>query len=517
MTAVEEAANPRETGARAAQRQHLRGSSLMVVGRLLSMVLNLAVQVVAVRTLGKTDYGIFAYAVSIGSLGASASILGQDAALGRFLALHDEQGDHGRGQGVIVVTFATVFLLGSALVAGLVGLHAAGVDITDDHRAVAALLILAASAPFTALDTMFLTLFAVVAEPTAIFWRRHVLGPGLRLASVLLIMVTSGSVEALAVAYLVSGIIGIGLYVVLAVKVLRRHPLGRRGLTRTYPVRQMWAYGLPLVTSDVVQTLRATLVVVFLEAMRSVDEVGAFRAVVPVAQLNAVAMQSFRLLYLPQAARLFARDDSAGVAGLYWQSAAWLAVGTFPVFVATFALAEPVTRLLFGAAFASSAPVLAVMALGHYVSAALGLNVQTLRASGQVKLVALLDGVTAVVGLGLNLVLIRQFGALGAGLATTGVLLLQNLLVHVGLRRVLDGLPLPAGHRPVYASVAAGALALLAVQQLVRPPLAASLALAVVVSGVVVVGNRRVLRVADTFPEAGRLPLVGRYLVGGRA
>ena len=484
----------------------------MLAGRMLAMVTNLVVQVTAVRYLGKTDYGIFAYALAIASLAASASILGQDRALGRFLALYDENGDHGRGQGAIAVAMGTVFLLGSAIAATVIGLHALGIDVTSDERAVTTLLILIALAPLTALDTLFISLFAVVASPKAIFWRRHVVTPLLRLASVLFVVATAGSVEHLAIAYLISGLIGVGLYVALAIRVLRRHQLGQRHV-REFPAGDLWRFGAPMVVSDVALALRATLVVIFLQALRNVEEVSAFRAVVPIAQLNVVAMQSFRLLYLPAAARLFARDDKKGVASLYWQSAAWLAVGTFPLFVATFSFAEPLTLLLFGEEYRSSARVLAVLSLGYYVSAALGLNALTLKASGRVALVVAVDTGTAIVGVALNLVLISEYGALGAAFATSGILILQNVLVHFGLRRILDGLPVPVDHRLAYVWIAGAAGALLAVQTLLEPPVTLTILLGTIATVAVLMRNRRMLQIGDTFPEVARLPVIGKYLV----
>ncbi len=493
------------------QRQHLRGSTLMVGGRLVSMVLNLVVQVLTVRYLGKTDYGVFAYAVSISSLGASATLLGQDKALAKFLPRYERLDDFGRAQGAMAVAFGTVFVLGLATAASIIGLHAVGIDLTSDEAAVATMLILVAVTPFTALDAVFVSLLAVVGRPRAIFVRRHVLTPCFRLTSVLVIMATAGSVESLAWAYLITGIVGVLVYVGMVKRLVSDHALGASA-RRSYPFRDMWGFGGPLVVSDVVQALRATLVIVFLEALRSVDEVGAFRAVLPVAQLNLALMQSFRLLYLPAAARMFERGDRAGVVRLYWQSAAWLTVGTFPIFAATFSFAEPVTRLLFGAEFASSASILAVLSIGYYLNAALGLNALTLAASGRVRLMVAADGTTAVIALALNLSLISAHGALGAAFATSGVLVVQNLLVHIGLRRTLDGLPFPRQHRAAYGSVIVGAGALFAIQQGLDPPLGASAVVGLVVSGSVLAVNRGVLALADTIPEVRRLPVVGKYL-----
>ncbi len=496
----------------AVQRGHLRGSSLMMVGRVISMTINLVVQIFTVRYLGKSDYGIFAYALAVASLGASACLLGQDRALSRYLAMADDDEDYGRGQGVIAVAVVTVFVLGCAIAALAVGLHVFGIDLSSDSAAITTMLIMLAASPFMGLDTVFSNLFAVIAKPTAIFWRRHVVTPMLRLGSVLFIIVTAGSVEQLAAAYLVTAIIGVGLYVVFARRLFQRHPLGQRH-SRSYPVGDMLRYGTPMVTSDIAQALRATIVIILLEAMHSIDEVGAFRAVLPIAQLNVVALQSFSILYLPAASRLFGRRDQRGVCDLYWQSAAWLAIGTFPIFVATFSLAGPTTQLLFGDDFASSANILAVLAFGYYFSSALGLNVLTLKASGNVRTVVAVDGITSVVALGLNIVLISQFGAMGAAVSTTCILLLQNVLVHVGLGRVIDDFRFPSSQVAVYAWVTGGASLLLAVETLIGPPPLVSFALGIVTVAVVLMANHHVLSIGEVYPEAGGLPLIGRFLV----
>ena len=136
---MEELDTAADEGQTDTERDHLRGSSLMLVGRVLSLVLNLVVQVVAVRYLGKTDYGVFAYAVSWSSIGASVALLGQDQSLGRFLPRYEISGQGSRAQGALVVAFATVTLIGSCIAALAIGMSALGVDL--DGAVLAALLV----------------------------------------------------------------------------------------------------------------------------------------------------------------------------------------------------------------------------------------------------------------------------------------------------------------------------------------------------------------------------------------
>lgn len=509
---MEELDTAADEGQTDTERDHLRGSSLMLVGRVLSLVLNLVVQVVAVRYLGKTDYGVFAYAVSWSSIGASVALLGQDQSLGRFLPRYEISGQGSRAQGALVVAFATVTLIGSCIAALAIGMSALGVDLGLEQQAVTVLVILIATCPLLALDELFLQLFAVVARPTAIFFRRHVLTPTLRLAAVVFVVVTSGSVLELAWLYLLVAFAGTGAYVAMIVKVLRRHPIIDRGdEARSYPIREMLRFGVPVYGSDMVNTLRSDVTIVILEALRSVREVGAYRAVWPVAHVNSVGLESFRLLYFPVVSRLFAENDTDGIKRLYWQSAAWIAVTSFPVFVATVTLSEPVTELLFGRDFADSAGALAVLSAGLYVNAALGLNNHTLRASGKVRLLVRIEIVVALSALGLTLLFVSQWGALGAALAMACSIVIQNVMTHLALHRILDGLPMSAEHRRTYASLLAAAVALTGLQQVLDPPLVFSAVLGAVTSAAVLWGNRDALAVGATFPELAKIPGLRRF------
>ena len=64
--------------------------------------------------------------------------------------------------------------------------------------------------------------------------------------------------------------------------------------------------------------------------------------------------ETFTFLYMPGASRLFARNDFAGISDLYWQSATWIAIASFPVFAITFSLSQSLTLMLFRGALCRS-------------------------------------------------------------------------------------------------------------------------------------------------------------------
>jgi O-antigen/teichoic acid export membrane protein len=511
IVAAASAASQRDT-----TKKHIRGSSLLLVGRLLSLVINLAVQVLMVRYLSKSDYGAFAYALSIASLGSSLAVFGLDKSITRFIPIYQEQGDYNKLFGTIVMMVGSILSLGLAIVLVFHGLHGViAQSFISDQQAVSLLLILIVLAPIDALDSLLVGMFAIFASPRAIFFRRHVLGPGLKLSAVLLLVLGQSDVYFLAGGYLAAGILGLIINLVMLFRVL-----GNRGLFQHFnfravemPAQAVFGFTIPLLTADLVFVLTSSLVIMLLEYFGNTTDVATFRAVVPVARLNLVVIQSFKFLFTPLAARMFARDDQPGINDLYWQSATWIAVISFPIFVMTFSLAWPLTILLFGVRYEKSAIILVLLALGHYFNAALGFNGMTLRVLGKVRYTFIVSFLTLVIGLGLNLLLIPSYGAVGAAIGTCGTLIAQNIFYQAGLLNTGINL-FEWRYLKVYLSIMLGALGLLLVQLTTSAPIYGDFALAVLVSLGVIVINRKLLNIEQTFPELLRFPLVRRLFNG---
>ncbi len=170
--------------------------------------------------------------------------------------------------------------------------------------------------------------------------------------------------------------------------------------TLDIPWREVLAFTVPLLTSDLVYILMNTSDAILLERFSGTAEVAAFRAVQPAAGMNQLVMTSFQLLFTPLAARMFARNDREGINNLYWQTAIWIAVAAFPLFALSFSMAGPLTVMLYTEEYAGSAIILALLSLGYYFSAALGFNGLTLKVYGKVRYIVVVNIGAALVNLG---------------------------------------------------------------------------------------------------------------------
>lgn len=491
----------------------IRGSSVMLVGRVAAMGVNFAAQVLVVRHLSKADYGAFAWALSSVLLLQSVIALGIDRADTRFFAHYDERDQPARLRGLLVIEASTVVMIGLAALGAALTMqaHLTG-TVAPNGLAAALLLVLLVLAPLQALDALVVNLFAVFASPWSVFVRRYVLEPGLRLLVVVGVVLSDGTTRALAWGYVLAGAVGLGIYLVLLVRLLDRTGLAGRfkAAPRELPLREVFTFSLPLLLSNLVAVATTELAVVVLGRYGGATEVGALRAVQPLAALNLVVMFSFMTLFAPAAARAIARGDLAAVRDLYWRTAGWITVLTAPVLLLTTVFARPVIDVTLGARYGDSAPYLASLSLGYFVNAALGFNGITVQMLGRLRFVLVTNLAVLAVMVGFDLLLIPRFGAGGAAVAVLATLLVHNLAKQAGLTGAVG--VWHRGHGRTVAGVMAVVLVLGAIEALARVPLAVAVALTAIAEAPLLWNNRRFLQVAETFPEAARIPVLGRSL-----
>jgi len=492
----------------------MRGSSFLLFGRMLSVLINFATQVLTVRYLSKADFGAFSWAIAVISMGSTIALLSQHKALAHFLPIYLEQDDQPAQRGTILLAIGSTLGVGISIVAVTFALHGFLNDsFISDPLSIALLLILVTLVPLQGFDSLLHSVFAVLASPRAIFMRRHILSPMLRLAAVLGIIAIDGDVRGLAYGYLVAGLLGVTTYGLLLRKLLLSlHLIGPKSSPGVrVPSREMYRYGLPLLTTDLTWFLSTTVVILILESLWGTQGVAEYRAVVPLASLNLLILENVRLLYVPIASRLLARNDPASVDQLFARTSAWIAVMTFPVFAMCAFLPDFITVALFGDRYKSAAPILAVLATGQYLSAVLGVNLLTLNAFARVRFIAKANFVVAGVSLILLFALVPAMGPLGAGIATAATLVFNGLINQVGLIRLTPVGRLRGSHLAVLVAITGISIGLVFLRLATDNVLLLAVSIAVVSIGLLR-WSRDTLHIADTFPELRKIPGMGLLL-----
>ena len=186
----------------------IRGSSLLLAGKFISLGINTLVQVLIVRYLSQSAYGAFAYALAVVAIVQTLATFGLDRAITRFVPIYQEQKEYSKLFGTVIMVFTVMLTLGLtvALLRNILSAYV-GEAFFIDQQALALLLIMIFLAPVQAVDQSIIGMFAVFASPKAIFFRKNVLGPLLKLGVVGLLILGGGDVFILAWGRLAVGVV----------------------------------------------------------------------------------------------------------------------------------------------------------------------------------------------------------------------------------------------------------------------------------------------------------------------
>jgi len=490
--------------------EHIRGSSLLLAGKSLAQILELGAQILLIRYLSKADYGAYSYALSIALVGKDLAMFGLGDTLARFLPLYRERRQYSAILGAIVLAVAIVASLGLLLAVGInIGLRLSPVLPTSDGQALMLLAIFALLIPLEALEGLLTSLLASFGGTRAIFLRKSLVAPGLKFGLLLLMMFLHKDVLFLTMGYLLISLGGVLLYAGTFLQLLRGQsrvwPFQRR---LTYPARELLAFATPLLVTTVLWLLMESSDALLLGFFRDSAAVADFRAVLPFARLNQGVIITFGVLYMPLASRLYARLQRAELAELYWQTAAWMTVLTFPIFLLTCGFARATTTDLLGAQYGDATSILALLSCGYFFHTALGFNGLTLKLHGWLRYTLAIDLTAAALNIAVNLLLIPHWGALGAAIGTAGTMIFHNLLKQFGLWRYTRIAFFERRFLPLYGAALGLTLGTALIQAVFPVTLWMALPVVVVASAALFWGSRDVLHVSAMFPELRRVPLI---------
>lgn len=501
--------------AKAAVRSHIRGSGLLLSGRVIAVSLTMATQILIVRHLSTGDYAAWAYAISAVVLLGTLSGFGLQEAVPRFVSIYHERREYARLFGTLLLSSGLIVFSGSLLIAAFFCFPGKLLALMHHERqSFLVLSVLIFMVPVDAFDGVLMGVFASLANPRSIFFRRYVLAPALQLTVVLLLITKKASVLFLAYGYVASSLFGILLYSWLLLRLLHRegllHELRLGGVQ--LPFRELMSFVAPMSMSDLALALVEPALVLMIGYYYGFEDVAFFRAVIPLATMNHVVGNMTGVLYMPAAARLFTNGDQEGLGHLYWRTATWVAVLTFPVFVATFAFAHPLVTALYGDRYSQAGIILAIISVGNYFQEMFGFNGLTLKALNKARYVVFCNLTTAATIVVLALILIPRYGALGAAFSEAVGGIVLALLRQLTLRMAVGVEIFGAKFLVFYMLITAATVPLLIVRSVVGSHLAVAAALAILCVAAVLRVTRKELRIPEVFPETARLPLLGRFL-----
>jgi len=362
-----------------------------------------------VRALGASGYGVYALAVSVGTLLLLPAGLGLPWAVGRFLADHRADIDHARA--ILILGLKLQFPAAVLAGAGLFAASGAIASAYGDPHLAWPLRWVAMSLIGQALFA-FLTSMAQSVRRVAVgLWMVLIESATETSASVALVLAGGGAAGAAlgkAIGYTVAATIGLFL-------TLRLLGGQRRRSLAPAPValRTLTSYAGAMFVVDVTWSAIAQVDVLLIGALLSSAAVGSFSAVLRIMTVLGYLGLAVAGGIAPRLALGAGSPDTRAFA----EAARYLIIVQGLAIAPTVIWATPIVGLLLGPGYRSSAEIMQVLSLAYFVAAPAALFSVAVTYLGEARRRVTIMLGTLVLGLLATYVLITTAGLVGAAIA----------------------------------------------------------------------------------------------------
>jgi O-antigen/teichoic acid export membrane protein len=228
----------------------------------------------------------------------------------------------------------------------------------------------------------------------------------------------------------------------------------RRGMHRDF-----WRFTGPRALASVAQLALQRVDVLLVAALSGLAPAAIYAVAGRFVVLIQFANQAISQSVQPRLAEALATGDRDTANRLYQTATGWLVLVTWPISLLVILLAPTYLRI-FGEHYASGATVVVVLASAMLIATGCGMVDMVLAMAGRTSwnLVNVLIALTVTIGL--DVLLIPRFGALGAAIGLACAMLANNLLPLIQVGRAVGLHPFGGGTR-VAALLAAGCFGVL--------------------------------------------------------
>jgi O-antigen/teichoic acid export membrane protein len=412
----------------------LRGAHITLLGSGLGGVLAIVNEIICARYLGVNSYGLYAFALIVARIAEGLATLGLPVGALHFIAIYRDQNKPRQVLGTIVASVLPPLLIGGLFSLLLWGLAPLLADkVFGNVAAVPYVRAMALAIPFMGLSEVLGVITRGFGYAAYYVVVRGLVPPLIFLALLLFIMSNKGDPHWVPIAFCTAYVLAVVAGVLAVAKV------GGPALFRLKPemqARVLYGYCMPVLANQLLYLVVACTPILMLGVMQTDKEVGIFRAcmqlVIPfdmvVLAFNAAAGNHYAVLthqQRPQELAVLVRRITGYMAPL---AMGWLLV---------LGLNRHELMLMMGPAFVDGASTLLALAFGHAVLCSVGTAGYLLVMSGRQRFETINAGIAAVVCVGLNLWLTRQYGSLGAALATSLACVLVSALRIIQVRRLM--------------------------------------------------------------------------------
>lgn len=410
------------------------GSSFLI--KMAGAIIALGVQILLARIMGPEQYGIFAYVISWLIILVLFGKLGLDTSMVRFVAAYKATGEWGLLKGVLRAGNKLTII--SSLSVGLLGfivVWAIGDMIERELRITA--WIGCAVLPLMALVQVRQALLRALQHIIKAIMPEFIIQPMLHaliVAIAFFLFAREMRASETMFYHFISFVITLFIISYWLRMIIRSETSDAPEQMKT---REWIAVTLPLLMLAGFNLINHRADVIMVGFFMGTTEAGFYSVAVKLANFLVWGLNAVNIVAAPMIADLYAKKDKRELQRMASMAAAGIAAFTIPAAIIMLVFGKNLLGL-FGSEFTQAYPALVFLVVGQGMNALVGSVSYLLTMTGYQREAAIVIGITAVINIALNVILIPRLGLQGAAIATAISTIIWKISMYILVRKRLS-------------------------------------------------------------------------------
>lgn len=443
-----------------------RQSAIFFAGTIFTMAAGYFVKIYVARVLGAENLGLYALGMTVVSFVQLFGLLGLPGTAARYVAVYNGTRNHNALRALLSATTLLLLGLNLLIAVGMVlGREMAGrfYHSPDLPRYMPLFAILMFLGAISSYYSQVMAGLKDVAKRTLI---TNFIGTPLVLTLTVLLLALGTGLWGYMVAQVLATTVVVGLLARVAWKLVP--PSDRlSGASHSTFSREIVSFSAATLGMSALDFLVSQADKVLLGFYLNARVLGMYVLASTLVSFVPIVLQSVNQIFAPAIADLLAQGQKQVLGRLYQTLTKWVLGVTLPLALVIIVLAPQFMRL-FGTEFEAAWSVLVIGTLGQIVNCAVGSAGFLLLMSGNQKRLLRVQVGSAVLSIGLNLLLIPRFGMVGAAVSATIINAGSNLWNLQEVRNALGLSPYNRGYLRLFMPTAL-ALGILSIYRVVVP------------------------------------------------
>jgi O-antigen/teichoic acid export membrane protein len=405
--------------------QIVKGTSINFFGSIASHVLGFLYVFLLTKFLNTRDLGLYYLGFTIISFMGIISVAGTEAGILRFVSIYHGCKDPNRMRGTLSGAF--IFVIPLSLVLALVLFFFSGIisnNIFSKPDMVSVLKVFSIYLPFYSLTLICLAATQAMKYMQYRVYSLDIANTILKIAFMFVFFYFGLQLFSAVFATVVSIILVTGLSVYFLKRVF---PQNVKGEKSAIELKKLLSFSIPQSFSTIINNIVGMTDTLILGYFTMAASIGIYNVALKIAVLGSSILGSFNIMFSPIIADMYQHGKHDELKNLYKTITKWVLTLSFPIFLFFIFFSEAILKI-FGSDFVIGSACLIILCIGQVINAMTGPSGLMVLMSGHPYVTLFNSVFTFSMNIALNLMLIPQYGIIGAAVATSVSMGIINFL-----------------------------------------------------------------------------------------